>query len=334
MSERNLDELLKTLKIIAGMKGVLPFQLRGWVNALGLYVQARPSGQGTRMQAGGKFRSYLDVWEGDEGQRQIRKFDEDTWGRRFAHLVEPTYEIADFLSDRVTFFGDLDSEGASTLAHTLQHYGDTGVWLKLPKVPEEVINRLAEEIARASAQKEREKRLRSIAIAESDIRKDPMHRSAWSLLELLYYEEQRYKDMETALKMSLKIDAARPYSITYKLLGNLYLAALSVSLRGKGIGIFFYTPSNVTSEALGYDIEELRALAKESFSKAYEMEKKAGYKEEDLRELELALKAVGTLSVEAFEEFDRYKELERQQEERRQQELFDKHKDEEGQKDL
>lgn len=315
MDKKSLDKLLNILGFIAMYKSMLPLNLRGWVNALGLYVQEREGGQWTRLQAGGRLRSYLEVWQEEEGDWQVRKFDTDTWEHRFAHLVEPTYEIADFLRERVAYLGDLDIEGANALNQALQHYKDTGVWLGLPKVPEDVIHRRLQEKARARAQEERQERFRSISANEERLKDDPLDRGALGMLPLLYYEEQRYKDMEKALNMSLKADVSTPVfqRSTYQQLGKTYLAALSVSVRGKGIPVWGYTPSNVTSEALGYDIEELRVLAKESLSEAYEMKKKAGYKGKDLRELELALKAVDTLSVEAFEEFDRHKEDERQE---------------------
>jgi tetratricopeptide (TPR) repeat protein len=277
------------------------------------------------------------VWQEGEGDWQVRKFDKETWECRFTHLVDPTYQIADFLSDRVAYFGDLDGEGSSALNQALQHYKDTGVWLGLPKVPEDVIHRLTEEKTRARIKEEQGKILRRISDAEAAVRKDPLDRLAWLSLPFLYYQEQRYKDMENALKMQLKIKGG-PYSSTYRELGKTYLAALSVSVRGKGIPILGYVPSNVTAEILGYSVEELRELAKENLSKAYEMDKKAGFKEGDLKELELALKAACTPSVEVFEELDRYKERERQEDERQEEErlndLFNGTQKEDEEKDL
>ncbi len=270
MDKKNLDELVDTLGLIALFKSMLPLHLRGWVNALGLYVREREAGRWARLQTGGSLRSYLDAWREGDGDWQVRKFDKDTWERRFEHLVNPTCEIAGFLNDRVANFGDLDSEGASALNEGLQHYRNTGIWLQLPKVPEEVINRKAQEEARARTQEEREKILRSISEKEKRIRKDPLDRQAWISLTLLYYQEGRYKDMENGLKMSLQADAAKlgfQYSSTYEELGKIYLAALSVSLRGKGIPILGYIPSNVTAESLDYNSEKLRELAKENLKK-------------------------------------------------------------------
>ncbi len=52
----------------------------------------------------------------------------------------------------------------------------------------------------------------------------------------------------------------------------------------------------------------------------------ADFKKEDLKELELALNAIDTLSDEAFEEFDRYKE----EESKKDQDELDKLLDGEG----
>jgi len=301
--DKKLNELLSTLALIALYKSWLPFNLRGWVNALGLHVQERKAGQWTLLQAGGSLRSYIDAWREGDGDWQVKKFDAETWERRFAHVVGPTCEIADFLSSRVHWFGALDVEGAAALNHTLQHYKDTGVWLGLPKVPEDVIDRRLQEEARAKAKEEHDIRIRLISDNEKKVRKNRLDRLAWSDLSDLYLKEQRYKDAENAIKMLLKLDVAKwgkPNPFTYRELAEIYLSALSVFVRGKGIHISGYIPSNVTAETLGYSIEELRELAKENLIKADWAFEKEGR--------DLALKAANTLAIEAFEEFDRYKE--------------------------
>ncbi len=126
VDNKTLDELLNTLGLIALYKSILPFPLRGWVSALGLHVQERKAGRSTRLQAGGSFRSYLDAWQENQGAWQVKKFDEATWELRFAHVVQPTIEIAEFLIERVANFGDLDAEGADALNAALHHYKTTG----------------------------------------------------------------------------------------------------------------------------------------------------------------------------------------------------------------
>ena len=45
MDKKNLDELVDSLGLIALFKSMLPLHLRGWVNALGLYVREREAGR-------------------------------------------------------------------------------------------------------------------------------------------------------------------------------------------------------------------------------------------------------------------------------------------------
>ncbi len=344
MDKKSLDELLSTLALIALYKSWLPFNLRGWVNALGLHVQERTAGQGTRLQAGGSLRSYIDVWREGNGDWHVKKFDRENWKRRFEHLIEPTCEIAEFLSQRVHLFGDLDAEGATALNQALQHYKDTGAWLRLPKVPEDVIDRRLQEEARAEAKAEHQNRLRLISVNKNLLKKDQLNRDALISLAELFCKEQKYEDMENVLKMQLKADESKlgfQYWSTYLQLGEIYLAALSTSMRGKGIRIWGdILPSNVKPDLLNYAVDQLGTLAIDNLSKAYELLKKAGFKDKDpwIEQVELAIKAASTLTVEAFEEFDRYDEQQREQERRQQKErlqkLFDRHKNEARQKDV
>ncbi|MBA7505378.1 hypothetical protein ES706_04045 [subsurface metagenome] len=97
------SELVTVLESIGMLKNGLPFRLRGWVNSTGLYVRFRTIGEWSRLQAGGKFRSYFDAmgrmpfYDADDDWK-IRRFDQETWQRRFAHLVYPTLEIVLFVS--------------------------------------------------------------------------------------------------------------------------------------------------------------------------------------------------------------------------------------------
>ena len=89
--------LLDKLGWVGTIKLHLPLVTRSWLNELGLYVQLHyVAGQG-RLQAGGKYRSYFDAW-GKEGQEiiqwEVRSHDRQTWNKRFAHLVWPTYDLA------------------------------------------------------------------------------------------------------------------------------------------------------------------------------------------------------------------------------------------------
>lgn len=138
MEIKTLDDLLNTLEGIGFLKSTLPFELRGWVNVLGLHVQLSEAGGLSRLQAGGAYRSYLDAWRGEEGKWDVKKFDEKTWDHRFAAVVVPTYEIADFLLNcegakrRFPEYEDLHKYNASLLPKVIEHYKSTGEWLGLP----------------------------------------------------------------------------------------------------------------------------------------------------------------------------------------------------------
>jgi len=89
--------LLDILGWVGTIKLNLPLVTRSWLNELGLYVQLHYAGGQGRLQAGGTHRSYFDAW-GKEGQAltewEVRSYDRQTWNKRFAHLVWPTYDLA------------------------------------------------------------------------------------------------------------------------------------------------------------------------------------------------------------------------------------------------
>lgn len=166
-----------------------------------------------------------------------------------------------------------------------------------------------EEREKQMEQVNRQERSYEISRFEERTRKDPQDFFAWSALAILYEQDARYMDMENAIKRSIGIASSLgnpPNWADYMYLGKAYLAALSNALRGKGIPIWGYTPSNITAESLGYTIEELRGLAKQNFEEARELKKKAGSSEEGLKEVDLALKAVAEFCVTALEEYDRF----------------------------
>jgi len=109
------DDLFPVLYEIGSHKNMLPMELRGWVSVLELYVQLRHVDLLTSsiesLVAGGKYVGYFSAtcdylhdrngtetmfapWFGDFSKWKINKFDQQVWERRFAHLVEPTAEIA------------------------------------------------------------------------------------------------------------------------------------------------------------------------------------------------------------------------------------------------
>jgi hypothetical protein len=133
----DIEEQLKLLLWIGITKNSFPFRLRGWVGELGLFVQFRSIGDWGVLKAGGKLRSCLhaECILLDESiphtACEIKKFDRKRWGRNFAHLVEPTYEIARFFDDRSE--EGISEQDAAALKRAIRHFKKTGEWLGLPR---------------------------------------------------------------------------------------------------------------------------------------------------------------------------------------------------------
>lgn len=296
MDKKSLADLLNTLSVIALYKSMLPFSLRGWVNALGLHVQERKAGQRARLQAGGSLRSYLDVCREGEGDYQVRKFDNETWERRFAHLVDATYNIADYLRHYTAQTCRLDSEKSAILNEAIEHFKSTQEWLWLPGVAVD-LEGVSEQMALLGPAKLNE----VISYAER-LRygsKDPLD---WQFLAMLYDLAARYKDMEEAIKTAydlVRSDFGGLQWIAWRwrqTVGMLYFAAFSNSTRLQEVIVLGSTPSKVTAESLGYSANKARTLAEKNLSRTLADAKRAGDKglqseSSELRRIELALAA-------------------------------------------
>jgi hypothetical protein len=147
---------------------------------------------------------------------------------------------------------------------------------------------------------------------EGGIPRSPVNEISWEMLWLDYYKEERYKDMENHLKKVLASASIRHPALAanyYDLLGNIYLAALSVAIRGKGIPIMGYEVRDVRPDVLGYTSEELRTLARDNLTKAYEIERKSWSGDSlGLKGAELKLKVSNDPSIQSFQRYDRYME--------------------------
>jgi hypothetical protein len=92
-----LEELLDNLESIGNLKNQLPLNARGWCNVLGLYVQLKSKGGLTRLQAGDKKHSQIDVWidhSNINDRWKVKKYECGDWEK----LVDPTLDIANWLS--------------------------------------------------------------------------------------------------------------------------------------------------------------------------------------------------------------------------------------------
>ena len=158
-----VEELLPALYEIGSNKNKLPTGLRGWVNILELYVQLRYvqllTSSIESLVAGGKWIGYFaatcDYPPGRNGTKamiapmfedfsnwKIKKFDQQVWEKRFAHLVEPTAEIAWYLSipdkenPMLTYGSKSDIEKYSIqllpkLENAVKQFQSTGEWVGL-----------------------------------------------------------------------------------------------------------------------------------------------------------------------------------------------------------
>jgi len=159
-----VDELLPALYFIGTHKNELPPELRGWVNILDLYVQLRHiellATSADSLAAGGKHIAYFSATcdypqdtkgygetlvqtvLGDFTSWKIGRFDERIWQKRFAHLVEPTAEIAWYLcvpdkeNPMSTYGSKSDVEKYKIqllpkLQNAAKHFHSTGEWVGL-----------------------------------------------------------------------------------------------------------------------------------------------------------------------------------------------------------
>ena len=128
MEEKRLDDTLDRLMWISINKKLIPPGMVGWVSHLGLYVRSKEGGK--RVLAGGMWRSYIDARASDEGHWHIAKFDQSTWLKRFAPILEPTLEISDYLS-RYTDSQGLHGDFERVYWDAIRRYRSTGEWLGL-----------------------------------------------------------------------------------------------------------------------------------------------------------------------------------------------------------
>lgn len=124
-------ELLPILWQIAFFKDSLPFQLRGWLNLLGLCVQMR----GGYLQAGGQFKAYFQaagqstsVDPAQTNSWPILRFDQRTWNRRFAHLVWPTLDMGMYVFQTVMATGGFTKRDIAIITRARNDFKKTGRW--------------------------------------------------------------------------------------------------------------------------------------------------------------------------------------------------------------
>ncbi len=159
-----VNELFPVLYDIGSYRDMLPIELRGWTDALGLNVRLWLEYPGTdcleSLAAGGRYRKYFYATcyydlsneknmekmtasaSGDFSHWEIQRFDKETWVKRFAHLVKPTREIVWYLSipnkeDLMKTYGskrdieNFKTESLPRLQNAVRHFNLTGEWCGL-----------------------------------------------------------------------------------------------------------------------------------------------------------------------------------------------------------
>ena len=277
-------KLTSALSFIARIKEGLPFTMRGWVAVLGLHVQGRHAGRLTRLQAGGKFISYFDAWE-EDGEYKIRKFDQVTWDKRFARLVEPTIEITLFLAHQEG--EELAQAALRCLSNAAKVFNQTGEWPGLPGIlsddgredlsPED-------ELARIIAHQEKLKVENPLFGIER-------------ILADNYCRAGRFKDAERILLSDIDKNPSKS-ELSRTDLVMLYLSALSYSVRGIGTPARFGDFYDITPESLEFDNEALRDMIQNEIVSISEYALHSDV-------LKLASIAAEELSAESFEAFEK-----------------------------
>ena len=113
------QDMIGALETIGRIKDSLPSTQRGWCNQLGLFVQLKSAGDMSRLQAGGKFRSRIDLWqETPHGDWDVRKYNPGEW----EGLVEPTLTLSSWLLKH----GGMPDEHAKDLESAVALFKQTG----------------------------------------------------------------------------------------------------------------------------------------------------------------------------------------------------------------
>ncbi len=118
------EDLVAKLERIGEIKDGLPINQRGWCNELGLFVQLRESMGIARIQAGGKFRSHIDLQQDSpDGAWRATKYRPGGW----EIAVEPTLKLAQW----VAYCGGMPGWAAESVRACINAFRSTGR-LELP----------------------------------------------------------------------------------------------------------------------------------------------------------------------------------------------------------
>ena len=216
-------EAIETLERIARLKDSLPSRYRGLSSELGLYVQLRQAGGAARLQAGGKFRSRIDLRrEAPAEPWQAKKYRPGDW----ENLIEPTLALVGWLEER----GGVPGDARREFQQAIQGFRDSG-HLTLPGgIASFTVERELGGIVRRGDSDETVMDLRSY------IRDNPGQAAAWQALCHVFSRQRSYGASLDAINQALDlIPNEAEFHIDAE---GLYFTAITNSVGGSALYSF------------------------------------------------------------------------------------------------
>ncbi|MFH1560171.1 MAG: hypothetical protein ABID84_01995 [Chloroflexota bacterium] len=238
--------LLDELQQIGQIKNTLPIGQRSCCNELGLFVQLREARGMHRLQAGGKWKSQLDIWQDAPGKSwTVRKYQPGQWEAS----IGPTLQLARWLGDRLGLPEDVMEDFHSSI----RRFQATGA-LYLPQNFHSVgatteLGQMIDAIREDNVADFLPKIQGYVARHRDDA-------PAWDCLRRVSYLAEDYRQAWDASLQAAQL-APNDGVIRYEA-ASICLAALSNQLRNSR-GLDQLTPARIracTLEALGLTYEE------------------------------------------------------------------------------
>ena len=213
-------EDIQALERIAMLKDSLPASARGFCSELGLHVQLRQARGAARLQAGGKFRSRIDLRKEAPTQAwQVKKYRPGDW----QNLIAPTLALVAWLEAR----GGVPGDARSEFQQAIQRFRDSG-HLILPRgIASFTVESELGGIARQGDSDDTVMELRSY------IRDNPSHAAAWQALCHLFSRQRSYGASLHAIQQAL---ALMPDEAEFHIdAAGLYFTAIANSVGGSAL---------------------------------------------------------------------------------------------------
>ena len=238
-------ELIENLEEIARIKESLPARSRGWSSELGLHVQMREAGGMARLQAGGKFRSRVDLRrDSPTDSWQVKKYKLGDWEA----LVEPTLKLVKWLEVR----GGVSNDAKSEFKQAIEGFRKSGHLILPGGITSFTVESELGWMVRSGSSDDIVMELRSY------IRDNPSHAAAWLALCHFFNSKDSYGAALYAIHQALDV---MPDEVEFHIdAAGLYFTAISNSVGGAALYSFIpdYS-SKLTLSELDCQYEEALA---------------------------------------------------------------------------